>query len=94
MYSDIKNKNTLFKVLSLLFIFHTTLFSENIYEERNLQLKSICREEFKIESLKTQQQEKVVVLNGFDGMNMAIMLVLTSLLGVFFIRNEVMSLLE
>ncbi|MBU1667520.1 hypothetical protein KKC13_03820 [bacterium] len=95
MYFLRTKKNMVLKVLSLLFIFHTTLLAGNTYDQGSKHMSSGCASELMGEdgSVGTQEQAEIV-MNCFGGMSMTIMLLLTSLLGAFFIRDEFASLLE
>lgn len=98
MYFVTKNKKIVFKILSLLFILHTTLFAGNTYDEGSMQINSSYISEVKSEqgiAMNVGTQEHVeVALDSFGSMSMTIMLLLTSLLGAFFVRDEFATLLE
>lgn len=95
MYFLTKRKNMLLKVLSLLFIFHTILFAEDTYDQGSLHMDSGCVMEVKTQDSTVRTHGKVkIAMNGFGGMSMTIMVLLTSLLGAFFMRNEFTSLLD
>lgn len=98
MYLLVKNKMMLSTVLTLLFIFHTTLFAGNRHDEELTHVNQTYIDELEGEevvSMTIGGEESVsVTLNSFGNLSMIVMLILTSLLGTFFVRHELESLLK
>jgi len=94
----IKYKKNIFIVISLLLFFHTELFANSIYSEE-LYIKSAYNSE--TISSSTTALETVnssanieVSLNSFGSISMMVMLILTSLLGAFFVQGEFSEVLD
>lgn len=85
MYFFIKHKNRVLLIVSLLLMSHTTLFASTSYME----MKSVIEYPYIEEEKSVVKRSDVEVsLDSFGGTSMIIILVLTSLLGVFFVRDE------
>jgi len=67
------------KILGLLFIFHTLLFADTSLIEENRQISSST-----IEQAKSKDQ----VATSFSSQSIVYMMVLTSLLGIFFLKDD------
>jgi len=96
MYVVSKKKNRVLTVLSLLFIFQTILFAGNTYDQGSVHECSshVSEVKSKESSVSGTQGYVKIVMNCFGGMSMTIMVLLTSLLGAFFVRDEFEGLLE
>lgn len=70
------------KILSFLFVFHTLLFADISVVEESLQINS--SEVVKAKSVIVKEEVEV----SFGGQSIVYMLVLTSLLGTFFLKDE------
>jgi len=84
-----KNRNMILKVVGFLLVFHTTLFADSSQMEESLQGKCAYISTIEEKSGGLQHgivQEKVEV--AFDNISMMLMLVLTSILGLFFVKDE------
>lgn len=99
MYLLTKNKIILLKVLSVWFIFNTTLFAGKSYEEEPRSISNSCitlvgaAEVIVVMPIRTQEHVSVS-LSSFGNGSMIVMLLFTSLLGIFFVRHELSSLFE
>ena len=81
----IKQKNRILLIMSFFLLFHTTLVANGSYIEMTSGIKQVYIGEEK-SAVGTSDRE--VSLDSFGGMSMTIVLVLTSLLGLFFVRDE------
>jgi len=92
-----EHKKMILKIVSLILFFHTALFANTNYSEDSY-IKSIYNSEYQNIStpttLKTNSNNIEVSLNSFGSMSVIIMLILTSLLGAFFVRDEFSGALE
>ena len=84
----------LLKIFGVLILFQTTLFSENIYHVSNSEATSVTSQI--VNSSTTQESEEVerVALDSFGGTSVILMILLTSLLGAFFVRDEFSSIID
>lgn len=94
----LKSKNIVFKIFSLLFIFQTILCASNNFDEQKLQTnqhqQSLSQSSEMLSAKQSGEEYVEIRLNRFGGMSMTIMILLTSLLGVYFIREEFTNLFE
>ena len=81
MFDFIRKKKMIVRVIGFLFIFNTTLFaaSASIEDDSGMSNRNM-------ESQTVIKQEKVEV--SLDSPSMIIMLILTSILGTFFVKDE------
>jgi hypothetical protein len=70
------------RILSFLFVFHTLLFADNSIVENSIQINS--SEVVKAKSAIVKEEVEV----SFSSESVVYMLVLTSLLGTFFLKDE------
>jgi hypothetical protein len=93
----IEHKKMILKIVSFVLFFHTTLFANTSYSEDSY-IKSVYSSEYQNISthttLKNSSNNIEVSLNSFGSMSVIIMLILTSLLGAFFVRDEFYGALE
>ena len=91
-----RHKKIILLIVGLILFFHTTLFADSIYSEESY-IKSAYNSE-PINTVTTtansNHPNKVVEvsLNSFGSTSVMIMLVLTSMLGAFFVRNELSNI--
>jgi len=92
-----EHKKMILKIVSLILFFHTALFANTNYSE-DIYIKSMYNSEYQNIStpttLKKNSNNIEVSLNSFGSMSVIIMLILTSLLGAFFVRDEFSRALE
>jgi len=81
----IKQKNRILLIMSFFFLSHTTLVANGSYIEMTSGIKQVCIGK---EKSAVGASNREVSLDTFGGMSMTIVLVLTSLLGLFFVRDE------
>jgi len=86
MYFFTKNKNRVLLIMSFFLMFQTTLFAGASYMEMKSSMESTYMNEEKSNGSTTANTE--VSLDSFGGGSMTIVLILTSILGVFFVRDE------
>ena len=84
MYFFTKHKNKVLFIMGFFLIFNTTLFASSTC----LEITSSIGEE-KSTAISSDTE---IALDSFGGGSMTIVLVLTSLLGVFFVRDELSAL--
>jgi len=93
----IEHKNMILKIVSFVLFFHTALFANTSYSEDSY-IRSVYSSEYQNIStpttLKNSSNNIEVSLNSFGSMSVIIMLILTSLLGAFFVRDEFSGALE
>ena len=93
----IEHQKIILKIVSLVLFFHTALFADTNYNE-DTYIKSVYSSEYQNTStpttLKNSSNYIEVSLNSFGSMSVIIMLILTSLLGAFFVRDEFSGVLE
>ena len=97
MYFVKKRKKVIFKLLIFLSLFNTMLFADALYREDTPSLQSNYSSKVGVqEEIKNSiEEERVeVCLHAFDNVSMVVMLVFTSLLGLFFVRDELDEALE
>lgn len=98
MYFLTKNRVILLRVFSLLLIFHTTLFAGNRDDEGSRHSNSSYINELDGDEVVAMplgsQGDVAVSLDSFGNLSMIVILLLTSLLGMFFVRHELSSLLQ
>jgi len=97
MKSLIEHKKIILKVVSLVLFFQITLFAETSYSE-DIYIKSIYSSEHQNISspttLKKSSNNMEVSLNSFGSVSVIIMLILTSIVGAFFVRDEFYEVLK
>jgi len=81
----IKQKNRILLIMSFFLLSHTTLVANGSSIEMTSAIEQVYIAEEK-SAVGTSDRE--VSLDAFGGMSMTIVLVLTSLLGLFFVRDE------
>jgi hypothetical protein len=93
----IEYKKMILKIVGFILFFHTTLFANPNYNE-NVDTQRVYSSEQPSQSSSITNKEdsnKVEVsLHSFGGMSISIMLILTSLLGAFFVRDEFQGILD
>jgi len=97
MYFLTKNRSILVKVMALFLLFHVTLFASSSQRDVGSETNSYMNElTCSSGSLMNQEQDEhmEVALDSFGSMSMTVMLILTSLLGAFFFRNDLNVSLE
>ncbi len=80
------NRVLLLKVFVVLIIFQTMLFSDNIYYVSKSDVASVSSQV--VDSTTKESEVTTVSLDSFGGVSILLMIVLTSLLGIFFVRDE------
>jgi len=87
----IEYKKMILKIVSLVLFFNTALFANTSYS-KDTYIKSVHSREYHNVSAPTTVKNNLnnieVSLNSFGSMSVIIMLILTSLLGAFFVRDE------
>ena len=81
-----KKSNLALKLLSFLLVFHTSLFASVSSTDEMVEAKSSYHSQAE-EVLDSKNMEEVS-LDSFGNMSMMLMMVLTSLLGTFFVKDE------
>jgi len=93
----VKHQKMIVKIVSLVLFFHTALFANTSYSE-NSYINSAYNCKYSHQSsssiLQHSSNDIEVSLNSFGSMSVIIMLILTSLLGAFFVRDEFYGVLE
>ena len=93
----IKYQKTIIKIVSLVLFFHTALFADTSYSE-NSYIMSAYNSNYTHQSHDSIRQDSSkdieVSLNSFGSISIVITLILTSLLGAFFVRDEFNGILE
>ena len=82
------NRILLLKIFGFLIIFQTTLFSENIYHVSNSDTTSVNSKVVNSSVNKERGEVETVALDSFGGTGVVLMILFTSLLGAFFVRDE------
>ena len=80
------NRVLLLKVFGVLIIFQTMLFSNNIYYVSKSDVASVSSQV--VDSTTKESEVTTVSLDSFGGVSIILMVVFTSLLGIFFVRDE------
>ena len=88
------NKMLLLKIFGFLILFQTTLFSENIYHVSNSDSTSVNLQVVNSSVNKENEEVEMVALDSFGGTGVVLMIIFTSLLGVFFVRDEFSELMD
>ena len=86
-------KKMILFIVSLVLFFHTTLFADSTYSEESY-IKSAYSSDYVAVSASTVSANIEVSLNSFGSISVMIMLILTSLLGAFFVRDEFSEILD
>ena len=81
-----KNRNIVLKIISLLFIFNTTVWADFSYIERDSHVDKVYLGDSSTEDKSSTRTE--VSLDSFGGISVTIVLIMTSFLGAFFVRDE------
>jgi hypothetical protein len=95
----IKHKKIILKIVGFILFFHTALFANPSYSE-DTYVKSAYNNKYQQNrptpptAVKNTSNDIEVSLNSFGSMSVIIMLILTSLLGAFFVRDEFSGALE
>jgi len=94
----IEHKKIILKIVGFILFFHTALFANPSYSE-DAYVKSAYNNEYQKNTsaptaVKSSPNDIEVSLNSFGSMSVIIMLILTSLLGAFFVRDEFSGVLE
>ncbi len=82
------NRIFLLKIFGFLILFQTILFSENIYYVSNNNTTLVNSKVVNSSVKKEGKEVERVTLDSFGGTGAVLMILFTSLLGVFFVRDE------
>ena len=88
MYFFRKQKNKVLFILGIFLIFHNTLFANSLYVEMKSSVDNIYMGELIGEEKVTARTSRTEVSLDFGDGSMIVVLILTSLLGLFFVRDE------
>ena len=88
------NKILLLKIFGFLIFCQTTLFSENIYHVSNGDTTSVNSKVVNSGVSKEGEEVETVVLDSFGGTGVVLMILFTSLLGLFFVRDEFSGIID
>ena len=88
MYFFRKPKSKVLFILGIFLMFHTTLFANSSYLEMKPSIQNIYISELIGEEKATVRTSTTEVSLDFGGGSMLVVLILTSLLGLFFVRDE------
>ncbi len=89
----VKNKRSIvFKIVGFLILFHSTLFANGVTGE-NVELSKVQLESKSVDK-GSKQKVSTISLDSFGSTGMVIMLVLSSLLGAFFVKDEFNTILK
>ncbi len=88
------NRMLLLKIFGFLILFQSTLFSENIYSVSGSDTTLVNTE--LVDSSINNENEKIetVALDSFGGTGVVLMIIFISLLGTFFVRDELNGLID
>jgi hypothetical protein len=86
MKSSTSTKNLLVKILGLLLLFNITVLANNLYSE--VSSEGYIAESTMLESNNVALNETVEVSLDFSNIGILIMVALSSLLGAFFMKDE------
>jgi hypothetical protein len=86
-------KKIILLVISFVVLFHTTLWADSVYSEESY-IKSAYSSDAVSVSTSSSSPKVEISLNSFGSISVMIMLVLTSLLGAFFVRDEFSNVLD
>ena len=84
----------LLKIFGFFLLFQTTLFSENVYDIPNSNSISVNSKIVNHSINKEIIEVKEVALDSFGEVSIVLIIGLTSLLGVFFVRDEFNELVD
>ncbi len=82
------NRIFLLKIFGFLILFQTILFSENIYYVSNNNTTLVNSKVVNSSVKKDGKEVERVTLDSFGGTGVILIILFTSLLGVFFVRDE------
>ncbi len=88
------NRMLLLKIFGFLVLFQTTLFAENIYQVSNSDTTSVDSQVVSSSVNKEKEEVETVALDSFGGTGVVLMILLTSLLGAFFVKDEFGGLID
>ena len=88
------NRVILLKIFGFLILFQTTLFSENIYHISNSDTTLVNSKQLDSSVSKEKEEVEMVALDSFGGTGVVLMILFTSLLGAFFVRDELSGLID
>ena len=92
--SRLKNYKRIALIFGLVLFFKTTLFADVLYSEDNY-INSAYSIDSKEDLVTDKTTERInVSLDSFGSISVIIMLVLTSILGAFFVRDEFSEVLD
>jgi len=96
MKGFIKYKKNIFIIISLLLFFHTELFANSIYSEELYIKRAYNNENINSTPLAivNSPTRVEISLNSFGSISMIVMLILTSLVGAFFVQGEFSDVLD
>jgi hypothetical protein len=93
----IEHQKMIIKIVSLVLFFHTALFADTIYSEESY-IDTAYSSQYAHQANSSVAEESSnnieISLNSFGSMSVIIMLILTSILGTFFVRDEFYGALE
>ena len=88
------NGMLLVKIFGFLIFFQTMLCSENIYHVSNSEATSSSSKIVNSSTNKEREDVQVVSLDSFGGTSVVLTILLTSLLGAFFVRDEFSGIMD
>ena len=84
----------LLKIFGFLILFQTTLFSENVYHVSSSDTILVNSKQLNSSVSKEKEEVEKVALDSFGGTGVVLMIIFTSLLGAFFVRDEFNGLID
>ncbi len=84
----------LLKIFGFLILFQTTLFSENVYHVSSSDTTLVNSKVVNSSKNKEKEEVEKVALDSFGGTGVVLMIIFTSLLGAFFVRDEFNGLID
>ena len=88
-----EKRKTILLIVALVLFFHTALFADSTYSEESY-VKSAYNGDHIATATNSGSKGIEVSLNSFGSMSVMIMLILTSLVGAFFVRDEFSDVLD
>ena len=85
---------SLLKIFLFLILFQITLFSENVYHVSSSDTTLENSKVVKSSDIKEKEEVEEVALDSFGGTGVVLMILFTSLLGLFFVRDEFNGLMD
>ncbi len=88
------NRMLLLKIFGFLILFQTILFSENPYHISNSDTTLVNSKQVNSSVNKEKEEVEKVALDSFGGTGVVLMILFTSLLGAFFVKDELNGLID